>query len=151
MSAEAQQLSSADDLEAFRLETRAWLEENCPPGARGPGPISNGSTKIVIEDADTRLWLERMVEKGWTVPNWPTEYGGKGLTTMQGVALAEEFARARAPMRGDFFGDTLVGPTILMWGSEEQKKEFLPGILKGQTRWCQGFSEPEAIAVLARK
>jgi alkylation response protein AidB-like acyl-CoA dehydrogenase len=86
---------------------------------------------------------------GWICATWPEEYGGKGLTTMQGVALAEEFARAKAPMRGDFFGDTLVGPTLLQWGTEEQKKEFLPGILKGETRWCQGFSEPDSGSDLA--
>ena len=63
-------------LETFREETRAWLEENCPEGARGPGPISTGSSKIKITDADTLLWLDRMVEKGWTVPFWPTAYGG---------------------------------------------------------------------------
>ena len=83
-------------LEEFRQETRAWLEENCPPGARGPGPISNGSTKIVIEDADTRLWLERMVEKGWTVPNWPTEYGGGGLSKDEYVVLLQEMGRIGA-------------------------------------------------------
>ena len=59
------------NLNTFRESTRTWLEENCPPGARGPGEISNGSTKIEIHDADTRLWLERMIEKGWTVPAWP--------------------------------------------------------------------------------
>ena len=68
---------------------------------------------------------------------------------MQGVVLAEEFARAKAPMRADFFGDTLVGPTILQWGTEEQKKEFLPKIMKGEMRWCQGFSEPDSGSDLA--
>ena len=68
---------------------------------------------------------------------------------MQGVVLAEEFARAKAPMRGDFFGDTLVGPTLLQWGTEEQKKAFLPEILGGRMRWCQGFSEPNSGSDLA--
>jgi alkylation response protein AidB-like acyl-CoA dehydrogenase len=68
---------------------------------------------------------------------------------MQGVVLSEEFAAAKAPMRADFFGDTLVGPTILQWGTEEQKKEFLPKILRGETRWCQGFSEPNSGSDLA--
>ena len=72
-------------------------------------------------------WPKKLFEGGWICATWPAEYGGKGLTTMQGVVLAEEFANAKAPMRGDFFGDTLVGPTILQWGTEEQKKEFLPG------------------------
>jgi alkylation response protein AidB-like acyl-CoA dehydrogenase len=94
-------------------------------------------------------WPDRLFAGGWICATWPAEYGGKGLTTMQGAVLAEEFARARAPMRGDFFGDTLVGPTLLQWGSEEQKKEFLPGILQGRTRWCQGFSEPNSGSDLA--
>jgi alkylation response protein AidB-like acyl-CoA dehydrogenase len=72
-----------------------------------------------------------------------------GQTTMQGVVLSEEFARAKAPLRADFFGDTLVGPTILQWGSEEQKKEFLPKIQRGEMRWCQGFSEPDSGSDLA--
>ena len=79
---------------------------------------------------------------GWICATWPAEYGGKGLTTMQGVVLSEEFARAKAPMRGDFFGDTLVGPTILQWGTEEQKKEFLPGILKGQLAGVRDSPSP---------
>ena len=73
----------------------------------------------------------------------------KGLTTLEGVVLAEEFARVKAPMRADFFGDTLVGPTLLQWGTEEQKKEFLPRILNGSIRWCQGFSEPNSGSDLA--
>jgi alkylation response protein AidB-like acyl-CoA dehydrogenase len=90
-----------------------------------------------------------LFEGGWICATWPTEYGGKGLTTMQGVVLSEEFANAKAPMRADFFGDTLVGPTLLQWGTEEQKKEFLPQILNGQMRWCQGFSEPNSGSDLA--
>jgi len=94
-------------------------------------------------------WTSKLFEGGWICATWPSEYGGKGLSTMQGVVLAEEFANAKAPMRGDFFGDTLVGPTLLQWGTEEQKKEFLPGILQGTTRWCQGFSEPNSGSDLA--
>ena len=67
-------------------------------------------------------WPTTLYEGGWICATWPVEYGGKGLTTMQGVVLTEEFARAKAPLRADFFGDTLVGPTILQWGTEEQKK-----------------------------
>ena len=77
------------------------------------------------------------------------EYGGKGLSLMESVVLNEEFARAEAPLRADFFGDTLVGPTILQWASEEQKKHFIPGILNGTISWCQGFSEPDAGSDLA--
>ena len=94
-------------------------------------------------------WPAKLFAGGWICATWPEEYGGKGLSTLQGVVLAEEFARVRAPMRADFFGDTLVGPTILQWGTEEQKKEFLPKILRGETRWCQGFSEPNSGSDLA--
>jgi alkylation response protein AidB-like acyl-CoA dehydrogenase len=94
-------------------------------------------------------WTSKLYGGGWICASWPKEYGGKGLTTMQAVVVAEEFANAGAPMRADFFGDTLVGPTILQWGTEEQKKEFLPKILSGTIAWCQGFSEPDAGSDLA--
>jgi alkylation response protein AidB-like acyl-CoA dehydrogenase len=94
-------------------------------------------------------WPTKLFEGGWICATWPVEYGGKGLSTLQGVVLAEEFANAKAPMRADFFGDTLVGPTLLQWGTEEQKKEFLPQILNGKMRWCQGFSEPNSGSDLA--
>ncbi|MFN5603288.1 MAG: acyl-CoA dehydrogenase family protein, partial [Actinomycetes bacterium] len=94
-------------------------------------------------------WPSKLFAGGWICATWPKEYGGKGLTTMQGVVLSEEFARLKAPLRADFFGDTLVGPTILQWGTEEQKKEFLPNILNGKTRWCQGFSDPNSGSDLA--
>ena len=93
--------------------------------------------------------VQRGVRGGWICATWPAEYGGKGLSTMEAVVLAEEFERAGVPLRADFFGDTLVGPTILRWGTEAQKKEFLPQILSGRISWCQGFSEPDAGSDLA--
>lgn len=133
------------EAEEFRVEIRAWLEENLPDGW-----FDEGFEMTDDERKQFNLeWPQKLFEGGWICATWPEEYGGKGLTTMQGVALAEEFARAKAPMRGDFFGDTLVGPTLLQWGTEEQKKEFLPKILSGQMSWCQGFSEPNSGSDLA--
>ena len=94
-------------------------------------------------------WTKTLFEGGWICASWPKDYGGKGLSLIEQVVLNEEFARAGAPLRGDFFGDTLVGPTLLQWGSEEQKKEFIPRILSGTISWCQGFSEPDAGSDLA--
>ena len=135
---------SAED-EAFRQQIRSWLEENLPQGWFEPGFEMSTEERKAFNEA----WPTKLFEGGWICATWPKEYGGKGLTTMQGVVLAEEFARAGAPMRGDFFGDTLVGPTLLQWGTEEQKKEFIPGILSGTIAWCQGFSEPDAGSDLA--
>jgi alkylation response protein AidB-like acyl-CoA dehydrogenase len=133
------------EAEAFRTEIRAWLEENLPVGWFDDG------FEMAPEDraAFNEDWAARLYAGGWICATWPREYGGKGLSLMQGVVLAEEFARAKAPLRADFFGDTLVGPTILQWGSEEQKKEFLPQIMQGTVRWCQGFSEPDSGSDLA--
>jgi alkylation response protein AidB-like acyl-CoA dehydrogenase len=138
-------LTYPPEAEAFRVEIRRWLEENLPDGWFDEG------FEMAPEDRASWLqeWTAKLFEGGWICATWPTEYGGKGLSTMEGVVLAEEFARAGAPMRGDFFGDTLVGPTILQWGTEEQKKEFIPGILSGTIAWCQGFSEPDAGSDLA--
>ncbi|HEX2040840.1 MAG TPA: acyl-CoA dehydrogenase family protein [Acidimicrobiales bacterium] len=129
------------EAEQFRTEIRAWLEEHLPPDFHE----LTGEARQEFN----RTWVRKLHEGGWICASWPTEYGGKGLTTMQQVVLHEEFARAGAPMRADFFGDTLVGPTILQWGTEEQKKEFLPKILRGEISWCQGFSEPDAGSDLA--
>ena len=133
------------EAEAFRTEIRQWLEDNLPDGWFDEGFRLSAEEKERFNEE----WTKKLFEGGWICATWPTEYGGKGLTTMQGVVLAEEFARARAPMRADFFGDTLVGPTILMNGTEEQKKFFLPKILDGSMRWCQGFSEPDSGSDLA--
>jgi alkylation response protein AidB-like acyl-CoA dehydrogenase len=138
-------LTYSAEAEQFRAEIRSWLEEHLPTGWFSPDfEMSEGERKQFNVD-----WPNKLFEGGWICATWPSEYGGKGLTTMQGVVLSEEFARAKAPMRGDFFGDTLVGPTILQWGTEEQKRHFLPGILNGQIRWCQGFSEPNSGSDLA--
>ena len=137
------------DLKNFRETTRAWLEENCPPGARGPGEVSNGSTKIVIEDSDTRLWLERMVEKGWTVPSWPKAYGGGGLSTAEYVILLEEMKRISGRPALSGFGTSMIGPTLLEYGTEEQKLRHLPRIARAEVEWCQGYSEPGAGSDLA--
>ena len=138
-------LSYSPEAEVFRTEIRSWLTDNLPTGWFDEGFQMSGDARKKFNEE----WPEKLFGGGWICATWPTEYGGKGLSIMEGVVLAEEFARAKAPMRGDFFGDTLVGPTILQWGTEEQKKEFLPGILKGQTHWCQGFSEPNSGSDLA--
>jgi len=133
----------------FRLEARAWLEENCPAGAKGDGQIATGSTKIEITNSDVRLWLDRMAEKGWTVPTWPAEYGGAGLNTEEFVTLIDEMRRidARPPLMG--MGTGLIGPTLLELGTEDQKQRHLPPIARGETGWCQGYSEPGAGSDLA--
>lgn len=139
------ELTYAPEDELFRAEIRAWLKENLPNGWFDDGfDMTNDERKKFNDE-----WPSRLFEGGWICATWPKEYGGKGLSTMQGVVLSEEFANAKAPMRADFFGDTLVGPTLLQWGTEEQKQEFLPQILNGSMRWCQGFSEPNSGSDLA--
>ena len=139
-------MAAIDD---FRAQTRAWLAQNCPPGARGPGQIPTGSTKIKIEDPDTRLWLTRMAEKGWTAPMWPKAYGGGGLTKEQYIVLIEEMRRidARTPLMG--MGTSMIGPTLLELGTEDQKRRHIPPIVRGEVAWCQGYSEPSAGSDLA--
>ncbi|HEY9557898.1 MAG TPA: acyl-CoA dehydrogenase family protein [Acidimicrobiales bacterium] len=138
-------LSYPPEAEEFRVEIRAWLEENLPDGWFDEGFEMTPEERAAFNEE----WPSKLYGGGWICATWPKEYGGKGLTTMQGVVLSEEFARAKAPLRADFFGDTLVGPTILQWGTEEQKKEYLPGIMNGSIRWCQGFSEPDSGSDLA--
>ena len=146
----AMQLTYDAEAEEFRAEIRDWLAANLPAGwveaaERGEAVDLSPSERQEFNNS----WPAKLHAGGWICATWPVEYGGKGLSTLQGVVLAEEFARVKAPLRADFFGDTLVGPTILQWGSEEQKKEFLPKILRGEVRWCQGFSEPDSGSDLA--
>ena len=138
-------LTYPDDAESFRVEIRAWLEANLPAGWFEPGFSMTEAERLAFN----KSWNETLFAGGWICAGWPVDYGGKGLSLLQQVVLNEEFAKAGAPMRADFFGDTLVGPTILQWGTEEQKKEFIPGILEGRITWCQGFSEPNSGSDLA--
>ena len=126
-------------------EIAGWLRDNLPEGwgERGLRHVPRRAQGFNEE------WTDKLFAGGWICASWPTEYGGKGLSLLQQVVFNEEFARVGAPLRGDFFGDTLVGPTILQWGTEEQKQQFIPGILKGEIAWCQGFSEPDAGSDLA--
>jgi len=133
------------EAEEFRVVIRTWLEENLPQGWFDDGFKMSDDERKAFNDT----WTEKLFAGGWICAGWPKEYGGKGLSLLQQVVLNEEFARAGAPLRADFFGDTLVGPTILQWGTEEQKKEFIPGILQGKIAWCQGFSEPNSGSDLA--
>lgn len=140
------------DLEAFRAEVRDWLEENCPPSMRTPmteDEVVWGGRREKFRNPDSKVWLERMGEKGWTAPTWPKDYGGGGLTREQAKVLEQEMARinARPPLFS--FGLWMFGPALIEFGNEEQKKRFLPDIVMGRTRWCQGYSEPGAGSDLA--
>lgn len=142
-----------DHLEAFRAETRAWLEENCPASMRAP--ISGeedfvwGGRNYQFKHPDQKLWLERMGAKGWTAPLWPKEYGGGGLTPDQNRVLQQELKRINARPALFSFGIWMLGPVLLEYANEEQKKEHLPKIVRGEIRWCQGYSEPGAGSDLA--
>ena len=142
----------ADDLRRFRDSTRDWLEANCPASMRTKmvaGEEVNGGSKRRSSNPDAHLWLERMAEKGWTVPTWPREYGGAGLDKASFLVLLEELQRihARPPLGG--MGVTMIGPTLLEYGSEDQKQRHLPAIARGEVAWCQGYSGPGAGSDLA--
>ena len=126
-------------IEDFRAETREWLEEFCPPGARAGG----GGGK------DMRLWRERLIEKGWSAPTWPTEYGGGGLDNERYMTLIQELRRARAGVPFGGMGLSLIGPTLLELGTDDQKQRHLPPIVRGEVNWCQGYSEPGSGSDLA--
>jgi alkylation response protein AidB-like acyl-CoA dehydrogenase len=141
------------DLDAFRTDTRAWLEANCPPEMRTPlrgeKDICWGGRNWTFQSDAQRQWLEAMAERGWTVPDWPKDYGGGGLSADEGRVLKEEMQRigARPPLTS--FGISMLGPALLHFGTEEQKKHYLPQIARGEIRWCQGYSEPGAGSDLA--
>jgi alkylation response protein AidB-like acyl-CoA dehydrogenase len=141
------------DLDTFRAETRAWLEANCPAECRGPVDSDEdrvwGGRNAVYPTPAHKVWLETMGARGWTAPEWPAEYGGGGLSREQAKVLHSEMRRidAQAPLAS--FGVWMLGPALLAFGTEEQKRRFLPEIVRGEIRWCQGYSEPGAGSDLA--
>ena len=143
----------ADELDTFRSDTRTWLEANCPAEMRQPmrdeGDACWGGRNPVFQSQAQKQWMERMAARGWTVPDWPSDYGGGGLSAAETKVLRQEMARigARNPLYS--FGISMLGPALLKYGSEAQKKHYLPQIARGEIRWCQGYSEPGAGSDLA--
>jgi alkylation response protein AidB-like acyl-CoA dehydrogenase len=142
-------LRFSDEDEAFRGEIRDWLETNLTGefanarGIGGPGREEN-------EGFGVRLaWERHLAADGWTCIGWPKEYGGRGASLTQQVVFHEEYARAEAPGRVGIFGEGLIGPTIIAFGNDEQRRRFLPPIVNATELWCQGYSEPDAGSDLA--
>jgi alkylation response protein AidB-like acyl-CoA dehydrogenase len=145
-------VSQQANLEEFRAEARAWLEQNFPTSLSGKASqymVMEGGTELTGE---ARTWVERLGERGWGTPTWPVEYGGAGLSAAEAAVLQEEMRSAGAfnpiPLRAGM-GVTMVGPTILDYGTEDQKQRHLPPIARGEVRWCLGYSEPNAGSDLA--
>lgn len=140
------------ELNAFREEIRGWLQDNCPKSIRTPmaaDEYPGGGRRAEYKNPDTKLWLERCAEKGYTVPAWPKEYGGGGLSKEEVGVFQQEMREinARPPLVG--MGLSMIGPALLDYGTEEQKKEHLPKIARGDIWWCQGYSEPGSGSDLA--
>jgi alkylation response protein AidB-like acyl-CoA dehydrogenase len=138
--------SAAD--RAFRAEVREWLEANLTGDfatARGLGGPGREHEALDIRHA----WEKHLGEAGWTCIGWPKEYGGRDLSLQQQVIFHEEYARADAPIRVGLIGEGMVGPTLLAFGTDDQKERFLPGIRRGEQMWCQFYSEPNAGSDLA--
>lgn len=141
------------DLEAFRAEIGGFLEESCPASMRSPITSEDeeiwGGRRAVYKTPDAKAWLDRMAQRGLTAPTWPKEYGGAGLSPAEAAVVDAEMKRlgCRVPLRS--LGLWMLGPVLLRFGTEAQKREHLPKIARGEIRWCQGFSEPGAGSDLA--
>jgi alkylation response protein AidB-like acyl-CoA dehydrogenase len=135
------------DLEAFRAEARDWLEANFPKSLRNSEQAMIPGAESLSEDA--KAWKQAMADKGWGAPTWPTQYGGGGLSGPQARVLQQEMDRIGAynPVAG--MGTSMFGPTLLEYGTEDQKQRHIPPIVRGELRWCQGYSEPGAGSDLA--
>ncbi|MEO7027168.1 MAG: acyl-CoA dehydrogenase family protein [Caulobacteraceae bacterium] len=144
----------ASDIETFRAEARAWLAACYPAelkdGAKASDPEAIWGGRAFAGSGDPQIvWMRRMAERGWTAPTWPTEYGGGGLSSAQARVLDKELAAGgyRTPLAS--FGLWMLGPVLLEYATEAQKREHLPKIARGEIRWCQGYSEPGAGSDLA--
>ena len=136
----------------FRNETRTWLEQNCPESMRTSmvqEEVVWGGRNAEFANPDSETWLQRMAQKGWTCPSWPAEYGGGGLDKDQAIVLGEELARINARPALTSFGISMLGPVLLEYGNHQQKAEHIPKIVRGEIRWCQGYSEPGSGSDLA--
>ena len=139
-------------LQEFREETRNWLGQNCPESMQTPmvqEEVVWGGRNAIFTNLESEDWLQRMAQKGWTCPTWPSEYGGGGLDKDQAVVLGEELARINARPALTSFGISMLGPVLLEYGNHQQKLEHIPKIVRGEIRWCQGYSEPGSGSDLA--
>ncbi len=130
----------------YREKVQAFLAEKLPANWQGIGSLEGDAIGRFVTE-----WRGTLYEAGYLAPGWPVEYGGAGLSSLEQVILAEEFAKAGVPTGGpnDTFGIQMLGNTLLMWGTDEQKARYLPRILSGEDTWCQGYSEPNAGSDLA--
>ncbi|CAA0119158.1 Putative acyl-CoA dehydrogenase FadE17 [BD1-7 clade bacterium] len=142
-----------DALEQFRAETREWLEANCPESMRTPVPDMDsqswGGRNAHFKSDEQKQWFDAMRDKFTFCPDWPVEYGGGGLSAQENTVLKEELKRISARPANINLGIWMAGPAIMEFGSEEQKRQHLPPIARGEMRWCQGYSEPGAGSDLA--
>ncbi|MDO8378080.1 acyl-CoA dehydrogenase family protein [Phenylobacterium sp.] len=138
-----------EDTTAFRAEAKAWLDANFPQSLKKNPAAQLAAAMGGTESPDAKAWRQAMGAKGWGTPTWPAQYGGGGLSRAEARVLAEEMAKigARNPIGG--MGVMMFGPTLVEYGTEELKRQHLPGIIKGEVRWCQGYSEPGAGSDLA--
>ena len=130
-------------------ELQAWTDAHCPPAIRGRTFDFAGGSRTPITDADFRAWFDACLERGLTVPEWPAEYGGAALEAADARRVRSVFAAIGAPLPLGGMGVSMIGPTLLEYGTDEQKARHLPAIARGETRWCQGYSEPGAGSDLA--
>jgi len=141
----------SEDLNAFREQAREWIAGNFPASLQGKGLGMEAEERQSL-DADMDLWRDRLASQGWGAPTWPKEYGGAGLTQMHARIINDELTRAGAFNHISMIsgmGITMVGPTLLDYGTDDQKERHLPGIASGKIRWCLGLSEPNAGSDLA--